>query len=231
MKAITLAFITSLIAAIAACGTDGSESFAPPPARATIIPLFPATPTPQPTASRTATAAPTSTPVGASTRQPSDPTRELPSSSETTAALRHLALTSDPPEIGIDETDGVWAVILDTTFEDGNWFSVVAIIDGNASIYFSTGGGIIGDFAHETVRLVAQNSVKIGEQIRDTFELSQPLEPPRPGYTRLFIRHSNILSASVEIMDTQISEEMHPLSDLYFAMNDVITELRLTSVM
>lgn len=52
------------------------------------------------------------------------------------------------------ELPRVFGVIMDTTFASGT-VTLVALADGTASLYASTGGGVIGGGAHERVAVAA----------------------------------------------------------------------------
>ena len=64
------------------------------------------------------------------------------------AGLRDRLLTSSPEEVGLSGKDAeakVWGVLMEVTFSAGS-ARVVSVRDGTASLYTSTGGGILGGY-------------------------------------------------------------------------------------
>jgi hypothetical protein len=69
--------------------------------------------------------------------------------------LREQVFAVDPLTIGI-ENDGsrnIYGMIMETGYEDAV-VSLIAVGDGTVSIYFSTGGGILGIGEHDKPRQV-----------------------------------------------------------------------------
>src|SRR5687767_10439095 len=60
--------------------------------------------------------------------------------------LRNQALQGTPTAFGLEAPSSPtqpWGVLMETGFPEG-WYSLVALSDGSASIYLSSGGGSIG---------------------------------------------------------------------------------------
>ena len=140
-----------------------------------------------------------------------------------------LALTAEASGIPPLGTNAVFGVVMDIGFPEG-WATIVALADGNASLYLSGGGGVIGGVGHEKVRqaAIAMN------QVADTFvkqtkaTISTPL--PKPGEVTFYILTTRgILTATAKEED--LGEERDELSPLFYAAQDVITQLRLVSGM
>ena len=70
--------------------------------------------------------------------------------------LRGQVFTATPEQIGLTNTDDErpYAIVMDMGMEEGT-ATLVSIIDGNASMYLSSGGGIIGGYGHENCRKAA----------------------------------------------------------------------------
>ena len=89
-------------------------------------------------------------------RVSSGPSKALPTSPGPTVQLRDMVLTRElfrgiPPAAGKEPR----CVLMDWTIDDGNTATLVAFEDGATSLYYGTGGGIIGAGEHESVRTVA----------------------------------------------------------------------------
>src|SRR4051812_47928164 len=77
--------------------------------------------------------------------------------------LRDQALHATRATFGLDAMTAPmepWGVVMETGFPEGS-FTLVALSDGNASIYLSSGGGYLGGGAHETIRKAAQAMVAL----------------------------------------------------------------------
>ena len=138
-----------------------------------------------------------------------------------------LALTSAASGIPPLGTNAVFGVVMDIGFPEG-WATIVALADGNASLYLSGGGGVIGGVGHEKVR----NAAIAMNQVADTFAkqtkttTSTPL--PKPGEVTFYLLTTRGI-LTVTAREEDLGEERDVLSPLFYAGQDVITQLRLVS--
>jgi hypothetical protein len=149
---------------------------------------------------------------------------------QATAALRSMALTSTAASSGIEvpKTEhGVWGCVADLSLKPGAAATVVALIDGSASIYWGSSGGVIGGGAHERVRRGAQKLVSIAESFASQLRPTGIHDIPSPGKVRLYAQTPNDLLSSDELPLQELSQGTHPMSTFFAAVNDLITELRL----
>src|SRR5262245_46714788 len=68
--------------------------------------------------------------------------------------LRSLALDGSRSSLGLPagaSANEPWGVLMDTSYMDGVSYTVLAVADGNASIYLSNGGAFLGGVGHESV--------------------------------------------------------------------------------
>jgi len=144
------------------------------------------------------------------------------------SALRGQALTVDRAAVGLPEppNSGVpWGVVMDMAYNNAV-VTVCGFADGSASIYFSTGGGFIGGGRHESVRRAAQVLVyRAGEAVSQMVAAAEcPL--PEVDHVAFYVRtDAGILMASAYGPD--LAEREHPLTPLFAAAQDVITQYRL----
>ena len=147
------------------------------------------------------------------------------------AAMRQRILSSSPEQVGVavpKTANGVWGLVMDMGF-DGGAATLVALIDGNASLYIGEQSGIIGGFAHEPVRLAATAAVIAAEVPAGSFGPSK-IEPlPANGLVRFYALSRKGLVASDVVPADKLAGGGHPLSPLFAAANEVITQLRVTS--
>lgn len=147
---------------------------------------------------------------------------------EVMLGLRAQILHLDPAEVDIDVSDGrPWGVVMDSTFDHGS-ASLVSLADGTASIYFSSGGGVIGGQFHEQVAAAAKSFVGRAAELTGLTAPAPDEQLPAPGYTRFFLLTPGG-TRMAEASENDLAEGTHPLSPLFFAAQDVITQLRVVS--
>jgi hypothetical protein len=140
-----------------------------------------------------------------------------------------FSLTSEASGIPPLGTNAVFGVVMDIGFPEG-WATIVALADGNASLYLSGGGGVIGGVGHETVRQAAITMNQVADPFvkLTTATTSTPL--PKTGDVTFYILTTRgILTATAKEED--LGEQRDALSPLFYAGQDVITQLRLVSDM
>ena len=147
---------------------------------------------------------------------------------EVYAGLRKSALTGSRSKLGLAPTSNrtePWGVIMDWGLQRGT-ATVLAMSDGSASVYFSTGGGYLGGIGQEPIRTAAKRAV-------DTAKLVQlPQSPttafPIPEQHGVFFYL--LTDAGVFMFRTseqELNSNGHPLRKLGDNMQGVITQYRL----
>ena len=117
-------------------------------------------------------------------------------------------------------------ILMDTTFEDGGSYTLVVMIDGTTSLYYSTGGGIIGIGEHENVKAVAKAYFEAGKNYLSAAKEIKNFPLPKPGNTIFyFITPTKVLRTD-EIRENDLGEQKHKLSPLFYKAQDVITQAR-----
>ncbi|MBI3549252.1 MAG: hypothetical protein HY078_09450 [Elusimicrobia bacterium] len=141
--------------------------------------------------------------------------------------LRGQFLRKTPEEMGLAAlaaSQPVCAAGVDLSFPDGV-ATVVGLADGNASMYFGGGGGVIGGFAHEKTNSAARRLCEVAGRSLAAFSATDdaPL-PAKPGWINFYLRTNDaLLRAAASEAELKAG---HPLSDLFLAAHDVITGLR-----
>lgn len=143
--------------------------------------------------------------------------------------LRSQALSTNRSEVGISPADGAlaWGTLMETGY-DGVTVTLFALADGTTSLYFSNGGGVIGGQAHESVRranaaFLDQTNHFLGQLVAcDTFPV------PESAHTVFYVlTDSGILTGGA--LESDLGYGRHPLSPLFHAGHEVISQLRLIS--
>ena len=143
--------------------------------------------------------------------------------------LRNQMLKQNPAEIGINEFFGknnVWAVLMETGYPEGT-ASLVAVSDGNASLYLSHGGGTIGAGQHDAVKQISKNLVMQADGYIQFCQETKDFPLPRVGQTIFYIltKDKFYMSASLE---ENFGEDRHQLSPLFYIAQDLIAQIRFT---
>ena len=150
------------------------------------------------------------------------------SPAEAVAALRLMALEAPPSKLVAKPVgEEPWAVIMETGY--GNAVaSIVCLVDGSASLYLSSGGGVIGGGDHEAVGAVAKRLVGTAGRFVKMLAPTSTFPLPADGHTRFYVRvREKVLTA--EATEKELGEGNHGLSPLFFAGQEVVTQLRLLS--
>ncbi len=142
--------------------------------------------------------------------------------------LRQQALNVTPTDIGVmvlPDSAEAFGVVMDIGMTTGT-ATVVAFSTGDASLYLSTGGGVIGGIGHEEVRVAAKDFVSIASSCTQGMVLTSSFQLPESGKVAFYIlTPRGVFRKEAAETDLQASE----LAPLYAAGQCVITELRVVS--
>lgn len=165
--------------------------------------------------------------IGANSTAPTASAEEQVNAFE---GLRGMALGMTAAKLGLDvPTDKLTAygVIMDMGVERGT-ATLVAYKTGDASLYLSTGGGVIGGFAHEAVKNSALAFVRSAQANLESFSPAKSFEVPANGQVRFYVlTNRGVLTASEPV--DQINAGKLTLSPLWFDGQRLLTEVRLIS--
>ncbi|HEX7831214.1 MAG TPA: hypothetical protein VF787_16275 [Thermoanaerobaculia bacterium] len=138
--------------------------------------------------------------------------------------LRSLILTAPISELADSDSSEFAAVVMDLAFADGV-ASVVATSLGDASLYLSNGGAIIGAGTQFAVRTAAIEFVRVAMNHRATFAPVSKFFYPEPGAMRVYLRTGDGVLVVQRSLDV-LGETNDPLSPVYEAGNRLLTKLR-----
>ena len=144
--------------------------------------------------------------------------------------LRDMALNVPPEQLGIEITEGetkVYGIVMDWDLGDGI-ATVSAYETGDASMYLSSGGGVIGGGQHENVRQAVSPYIQLGQEFLCKSEQTESTPLPDKGCVRFYFLTNNGTYYAQETMKN-IENENSDWLKLFEEANKVLTELRLTS--
>lgn len=141
--------------------------------------------------------------------------------------LRDRLLTSSAKDVGLSGKDAeakVWGALMEVAFPSGV-STVVSIRDGTASLYTSTGGGVLGGFSarDEAKRFVAEAEKHLAEM-----KPTKSFPYPEVGRFKFYVlTRDGVYTADAD--EKELVGGQHALSPLFVAANDVLTGLRTAS--
>jgi hypothetical protein len=142
--------------------------------------------------------------------------------------LRKQALEMSPASIdGAVRSDNIrpWGILMEIGYPQGV-ATLVSFATGDASLYFSTGGGVLGGIAQESVGSAARRFVSMAQHHAGLMETATSFPLPDPGKVKFYaLVREGALTA--EAGEQQLGRGKSDLSPLFYAGQDVITELRI----
>lgn len=141
-----------------------------------------------------------------------------------TADLRGRLLRGTASQFSIKPVAGVWGVLMETGYPEAA-ATLVALGDGTASLYFSSGGGVIGGGPHPSINAAARHLVELAGRNSSRMKPTSEFPLPGSGDTTFYVLTTNgVLRADAR--EETLGGGAHPLSELFFAGHEVITGLR-----
>jgi glycine/D-amino acid oxidase-like deaminating enzyme len=149
-------------------------------------------------------------------------------SAEIFQALRNKLLSLVPQEVDIiptPEHPHVWGVLMEFVLSR-SVVTLAGLVDGTTSLYYSTGGGILGSGNHPIVGAAAREMVSKAEAALEFFQPVSEYPFPDEGFIRFYALTFNGIHMA-ECPDVDLQDQKHGLSELYDAAQNLITQIRL----
>jgi len=141
--------------------------------------------------------------------------------------LRDMMLHTSRERIGIPKPanqNEPWGVMMDWGIPTGS-ATTVALADGTASVYLSSGGGFIGGESHESIRNAAKQAVEAAKGVQPLTQLTTDYPiPQRGGVIFYLFTDSGVFTGNAT--EEQLRTHQSPLHKLRDAAQNVITEYR-----
>jgi len=121
----------------------------------------------------------------------------------------------------------LWGVLMESGYEKAV-ATLVVVVDGTVSLYFSNGGGMIGMGGHEGPRRAGGALLEVAARYPDAAEPTTSYPLPGRGETQfLFLTREGVRATRGK--DQDLAHASHPLHALFRQAHEVITEIRLVS--
>lgn len=144
--------------------------------------------------------------------------------------LRQAALLSGPTyksghQAGI-RPDEPWAAFMDI-HTPNRTATIAAFADGTASIYISNGGGFLGGSQKfSSIHDAAGNMISMARRFQPMMKKTQQYPLPEAGEVLFYVSTDNGIYMA-RALEAECRRRTHPLSDFYFAAQEIITQYRL----
>jgi hypothetical protein len=169
-------------------------------------------------------------PASSQKKKPESPATPSPDESQAAQAMKGLrdrVLTSSAEDMGLSGKDAeakVWGVLMEVAFPSAV-ATIVSIRDGTASLYTSTGGGVLGGYS---AREQAKRFVLEAEKHLAEMKPTKSFPYPEVGRLKFYVLTRNgVYTADAD--EKELVNGQHALSPLFLAGNNVITGLRTAS--
>ena len=144
--------------------------------------------------------------------------------------LREMAFSTTPEQLGLtlpaDKTV-VYGVIMDWEMS-GAIVTTVSYQTGDASIYLSSGGGVIGGGQHQNVNNAAKQFVSLGQTFLDKTSITEITPLPETGIVIFYLLTNKGVYVGQETMKN-IENNSSTWLELFEEGNKVISEIRIIS--
>jgi hypothetical protein len=142
--------------------------------------------------------------------------------------LRELALKISPDELGLkldSNATTAYGVVMEFTLPKAT-VTLTSYSSGDASLYFSTGGGVLGGVGHETVRNAVRKFVSSAQTFLSKTKEVASFPLPPTGATHFYVLTNHGVYGSPELISDDLKNPESEFFALFAAGQDVITEIR-----
>jgi len=138
--------------------------------------------------------------------------------------LRNQVLQLNAAKMGADTNQRVIAVLMETGFPEAV-ATLVATMDGAASLYFSSGGGTIGAGEHPGPNAAARKLVAAAAEFESICTATKELPLPQEAHTRFYlVTPQGVLT--FDAIEDDLGHGPHPMSPLFHTAHELIFEIR-----
>lgn len=164
------------------------------------------------------------------TKQDTTQTKVNPTKENAFEGLRNIAFTATPEQLGLTLPAGrtiVYGVIMDWGMGSAT-ATTVSYQTGDASLYLSSGGGVIGGGQHPTVNSAAKQFVSLAQTFLDKTIKTETTALPATDQVKFYF----LTNKGIHVGEEQLKNFENRSSEwlkLFEEGNKVIAELRITT--
>jgi hypothetical protein len=119
----------------------------------------------------------------------------------------------------------VWGVLMEFGYP-GASATLFCLADGHTSLYYSNGGGVLGGGLHEGVRQAVTPLIEMANRCFKHLTPAESFPVPAAEHTTFYALTDSGVFTGGGLTD-DLGGDRHPLSPLYHAGHEVLTQLRL----
>jgi len=144
--------------------------------------------------------------------------------------MRSMVLNLSPEEIGVTKENyphEVFGIIMETGYDEGS-FTLVALADNTTSLYFSSGGGILGAGFHEEVQKASAMLLSGANHFRAQTKPTSDFPLPEKGEVFFYLLGFDGIT-TYTAKEIELGENRDPLSKLFHVSHLVIAKVKESS--
>jgi hypothetical protein len=142
--------------------------------------------------------------------------------------LRNHILQLNPSDMGLTPSSSaphVWGVLMETGYPVGS-ATLVSLADGTTSLYYSTGGGLLGSSEYTPVAEASKALVAEAEHQLQQMSLNDEYPLPKVGRVRFtLLTYAGVFAG--EAAEKTLASGEHKFSSLFFKAQATLEQLRL----
>lgn len=124
----------------------------------------------------------------------------------------------------VDGNHGVSGVVMETGYSE-DVVTLVVTVDGTLSLYYSSGGAVVGWGAYDGPRRAARELLETAPDFQNFCSLTTKFPLPLKGNTRFYlVTAGGVLTAEAKLDD--LGNDRHRLSPLFRKAHELIGEIR-----
>lgn len=142
--------------------------------------------------------------------------------------MRNIALNLEPEDIRVHANKNlkkIYGILMEIGHPEGA-VSLIVLADGSVSLYYETGGGIIGAGHEEGVKESAGKFLQKVEQSIGQFKTATVGMLPGEGHVIFYVLTYKQGILTADASESALGERRHGLSEVFYAGHNVISELR-----
>ncbi|MDT8067696.1 MAG: hypothetical protein ROO76_05960 [Terriglobia bacterium] len=151
-----------------------------------------------------------------------------PSAETVYQGLRNMVLYGTRERFGLGpppHADDPWGVVMDWGVPAGT-ATVMALSDGSASIYLSSGGGYIGGQKEESVRRATLEAIEVAREYPSQMRKTTDYVLPATGEVIFYLMSDTGVFMATE-REVELHNPSHSLAKLGNAMQNIVTQYRI----
>lgn len=122
--------------------------------------------------------------------------------------------------------EAIWGVAMEISYEEGS-LTLLSLIDGTASLYFSNGGGVFGAEQHDHIAGLS-SAIASGSGIffSDYAEETRDFPVPEADHAHFYFFSDAKIMRTDGFPEGDLGEDQLPLSPLFHAMHMLIATIQ-----